>query len=70
MATIDPERLIEIVSRDEMAGFCLACGSEADTVEPDARRYKCHACGELQVYGAEEILMSGFLDKAVISKRR
>lgn len=62
MATIDPDRVIEIVSRDEMAGFCLACGAEADCVEPDARRYKCAACGEPQVYGAEEILMIGLLE--------
>jgi len=38
-------------------GFCLACGAEAEDVEPDARKYKCHACDELQVYGAEELLL-------------
>lgn len=38
-------------------GFCLACGEEADGCEPDARRYKCEACGALEVYGTEEILM-------------
>ena len=32
-------------------------GAEAEGVEPDARKYKCQACGELQVYGAEELLL-------------
>jgi len=38
-------------------GFCIACGSEHDGVEPDARQYPCDACGRHKVYGAEEILM-------------
>jgi len=38
------------------AGFCLACGAEAMHVEPDARRYECEACGEQEVYGAQELL--------------
>lgn len=38
-------------------GFCIACGQEAEGVEPDARRYTCEACGEPAVYGAEELLM-------------
>jgi hypothetical protein len=37
-------------------GFCIACGEEADGCEPDARRYKCEACGERAVYGADELL--------------
>lgn len=36
-------------------GFCLACGNEQGGCEPDARRYRCEACGERQVYGAEEL---------------
>lgn len=38
-------------------GFCLACGNEADGVEPDARNYTCESCGARQVFGAEELLM-------------
>jgi hypothetical protein len=38
-------------------GFCLACGAEADGVEPDACAYECEACGEAQVYGCEELMM-------------
>lgn len=40
-------------------GFCLDCGEPADGCEPDARRYECDACGERQVYGAEELLLMG-----------
>lgn len=40
-------------------GFCLACGEEQDGCEPDARQYECEACGEHEVYGAEEVLMMG-----------
>lgn len=38
-------------------GFCLACGETAYSVEPDARKYKCAACGALKVYGAQELLL-------------
>ena len=38
-------------------GFCLACGDEAYSCEPDAREYTCESCDEPQVYGAEEILL-------------
>jgi len=44
---------------DNMAGFCLACGQESETVEPDARRYTCAACGAAKVYGGEELLLMG-----------
>ena len=38
-------------------GFCLTCGEPAYDCEPDARNYKCEACGAMDVFGAEEILM-------------
>jgi predicted RNA-binding Zn-ribbon protein involved in translation (DUF1610 family) len=38
------------------SGLCVACGEDAMGVEPDARKYKCDLCGEMAVYGAEEIL--------------
>ena len=37
--------------------FCLACGLENGGCEPDARRYRCEACGEKQVHGADELLL-------------
>lgn len=39
-------------------GFCISCGHEQDGCEPDARRYRCESCGDRQVYGAEELLIS------------
>jgi hypothetical protein len=48
---------------DENIGFCLDCGEEHENIEPDARRYKCEACGERRVYGAEEILVMGTCDE-------
>jgi hypothetical protein len=48
--------LAAIESGDYM-GFCLACGAEQEGVEPDARKYKCEACGEDKVYGCEELLI-------------
>ncbi len=38
-------------------GFCIACGLDAEGVEPDARKYECDRCGERAVYGAEELLL-------------
>jgi len=43
----------------ENPGICLACGEEADGCEPDAERYECEHCGEKQVYGAAQLLISG-----------
>jgi hypothetical protein len=57
MVKIDRNRLVEMVSQDEMAGFCLACGEEAYNVEPDARGYTCEHCGKKKVFGAEELLI-------------
>jgi len=53
--------IVEAVERHQTSldnpGFCLACGAEVEGVEPDARNYTCEACGEKQVYGAEELMM-------------
>lgn len=59
--SITEDRILEACERHRTSlddpGFCLACGADAYGVEPDARRYECEACGERQVYGAEELLM-------------
>ena len=41
----------------ENPGICKACGAERDGCEPDAREYECYECGEMQVFGASELLM-------------
>lgn len=40
----------------ESPGICVACGNEADQVEPDAEGYTCEYCDEPKVYGAEQLL--------------
>lgn len=59
--SITPERVMDACDRRMISldnpGFCLACGEEAEGCEPDARNYACAFCGELKVFGAEEILM-------------
>lgn len=51
------ERVTAAVEDDDYTGFCRACGAERDNTEPDARQYKCDACGAPAVYGAEELLI-------------
>lgn len=57
--TID--RVVEAVHRHNTGldnpGFCVACGEEAEGVEPDARNYRCDCCGASKVFGAEELLI-------------
>jgi hypothetical protein len=53
--------LTRAIEGDENAGFCLACGDEQDTVEPDARRYKCDECKRSKVYGAEVLMVMGLM---------
>ena len=61
MADLDVDRVMESVQSDELVGFCLECGEERDGCEPDARHYECYACGKMQVFGAEEILLMGLV---------
>lgn len=59
--TLTRERIEEAVERRlsslDNPGFCIECGDEADGCEPDAREYQCEACGEMAVYGADELLL-------------
>lgn len=43
-------------------GICLACGADAEDVEPDACTYECEVCGEKAVYGADELAMAIAMD--------
>lgn len=53
------DEAFEAAIRDGTQGVCLACGAEADGVEPDARKYNCETCDEPRVYGLEELLIMG-----------
>lgn len=60
-STVTTDRVVATVQSSNASldnpGFCIACGADADGVEPDAREYECEACGEPGVYGAEELLI-------------
>lgn len=59
-SSITADRIAEAIESQmfglENPGFCIACGADADGCEPDARKYRCEACGANAVYGAEEML--------------
>jgi hypothetical protein len=60
-ASITTDRILAAVEDSmfglENAGFCHACGEDADGCEPDARNYECEVCGKCKVFGAEETLL-------------
>ena len=53
------DQILAAAERDDNTGICKACGEEQGCCEPDARKYECEACGENEVYGAEELLICG-----------
>jgi predicted RNA-binding Zn-ribbon protein involved in translation (DUF1610 family) len=53
------KKIMAAAEADAYIGFCVACGAEAEGVEPDAREYECDVCGEKKVFGAEELLICG-----------
>ena len=64
MNTIKPIQVTEAEYAElseNYGGFCVECGEIAYGVEPDARRYRCEACGANAVFGAEELLIRGIL---------
>ena len=60
-SSVTIERVMQVIAEDRYAGFCIACGEESGSVEPDAREYLCASCDERAVYGAEELLVTGML---------
>jgi predicted RNA-binding Zn-ribbon protein involved in translation (DUF1610 family) len=50
-------RVMEAVIADDYQGFCLSCGADAYSVEPDASNYTCETCGEDAVAGTENVLL-------------
>lgn len=59
--SLTTERILDAAEGRSMSlenpGFCVACGADAEGVEPDARKYPCEHCGENAVYGAEELML-------------
>lgn len=50
---------------DGNQGLCIACGAEANGVEPDARHYECESCGMKKVFGLEELILMGMVASLV-----
>lgn len=61
-SSITETKLHDAVRREmfgtDNPGFCIACGHEQEGCEPDARHYECEVCGEFQVYGAAELMLT------------
>jgi hypothetical protein len=51
--------VLAAIQEDDNLGFCLNCGEQQGGVEPDAEHYRCEACGHMDVFGAEQILLLG-----------
>ena len=52
------DQVFEAAQRDDYTGICTACRAERDGCEPDARNYECYECGKMEVFGAEELLIT------------
>ena len=61
MAILTLEEVLSAAERDDNEGFCVSCGAGAYGVEPDAREYECEECGARTVYGADQLLLEGFV---------
>lgn len=57
----DLETIEEIIYGDNNVGFCIKCGCEMHGVEPDACKYECPDCKESAVYGAEMLVVMGYV---------
>ena len=57
MINIDFEEVFDSLARDLNEGFCINCGCSSMGVEPDAKEYRCDACGGFTLYGAEVLLL-------------
>jgi hypothetical protein len=57
------KRTMALAGEDDNMGICFECGNEQGGCEPDARKYECENCGQMAVFGAEEIIiMNGEYD--------
>jgi hypothetical protein len=57
------EEIEEELAADDNSGRCIECGAVAEQpCEPDARKYKCSACGQDAVYGLQEIVLMGLVE--------
>ena len=59
--SVTEDMIIDAIHRQRYGldnpGFCMSCGFESDSCEPDAQNYECESCGERTVFGAEELYL-------------
>lgn len=58
-SSVTKTRVYRAFARDDHTGFCRACGFEQGGCEPDATDNECESCGERQVTGAEQLVITG-----------
>jgi len=51
------KRVLDAIQRDDLIGFCFACGAENKLVKPDARNRICDKCAADEVFAAQELLL-------------
>jgi len=47
----------EFRNGDSFLSYCLGCGEEGPSLEPDAANVKCESCGKALVTGLENVIM-------------
>jgi hypothetical protein len=47
---------------ESFEGICTECGATQGGCEPDARHYKCEACGALSVFGMEQAVLENLVE--------
>lgn len=53
----------ESLIADDYNGACKECGClHFGGIEPDAENYPCEACGMMEVYGLEQLLVMGLIE--------
>ena len=55
------DEILEMAESGEYGGICVECGAVAWCgVDPDSRGQECESCGEMAVYGAQELMLYAF----------
>ena len=56
--TLNVDDVLDAAQNEDYIGFCVACGEERDSCDPDTEGCHCDACGEWAVYGAETLIVA------------
>ena len=59
---LDLDLIMDSIDNDEQTGYCISCGAEHSSCEPDMEKGCCEQCGQHTVFGAEQILLLGLAE--------